>query len=145
MECYGDFSLTILSPFAKLIGDSGYPRIRTPSAEVKEASKKHECRDFLLRSNKDRLINGQPRVFDWRPRDMMSAIHGLTAKKIRQTCPKCYHGEIVKTVRPDNERPRKHYCAECGYEWWESLRRSHHKSVNTFEERNLSCSTTGEG
>jgi len=49
----------------------------------------------------------------------MSAIHHTPADKKKLTCPKCDHGEILYTVRPADERPRKHYCTECGHEWWE--------------------------
>jgi hypothetical protein len=49
----------------------------------------------------------------------MSAIHGNTADKKRQACPKCKHSETLKTVRPADEQPRKNYCAQCGHEWWE--------------------------
>jgi DNA-directed RNA polymerase subunit M/transcription elongation factor TFIIS len=67
---------------------------------------------------KNKLI-GQRRVFDWRLSGMMSAIHRQTADKINQTCPKCTHSEILKTVRPADEQPRKNYCTGCGHEWWE--------------------------
>jgi len=48
----------------------------------------------------------------------MSAIR-KAADKTTLTCPKCMHSELLKTVKSPDEQPRKHYCTECGNEWWE--------------------------
>jgi len=47
----------------------------------------------------------------------MCAIHkGLDG--IKQICPNCGKSKTVRLVEPAAEQPRKHYCTECGHEWW---------------------------
>jgi hypothetical protein len=47
------------------------------------------------------------------------AMHDKTAGRIQQICPNCKKSTMIKPATPDEAEPRKHYCTECGHQWWE--------------------------
>jgi hypothetical protein len=55
-----------------------------------------------------------------RPIVDVKAMHDKTAGQLQQTCPNCKKRTMITPAKADEAKPRKHYCTECGHEWWES-------------------------